>query len=156
MKLFFFRCPLYSDTEALHEAAVLNGAETAKAEIGVDPKELKIDPTSDIKQHYSRLKKRIVPHVQPAIFGFLNVGDVTLKLKHMNKPFLYYRKGNLWFIVYLLLLLFRIIIMTTISTTPTLFHDRLVDDVIAIIIIIIIILFLLNFKNFPSKIKGNM
>lgn len=70
-----FRCPLYSDTETLHEQAVLQGAETAKAEIGVDPKELKIDPTADIKNHYSELKKKApplppgvnVPHVSSLI-----------------------------------------------------------------------------------------
>lgn len=52
--IHIFRCPLYSDTQKLHQEAVIKGAEQAKVEIGVadDPKKLKIDPTADLYQHY--------------------------------------------------------------------------------------------------------
>lgn len=56
-----FRCPLYSDTESLHEQAVLKVAEAAKAEVGVNTKNLKIDPTADIKNYYSEMKKKAAP-----------------------------------------------------------------------------------------------
>ncbi|KAK4872689.1 hypothetical protein RN001_014718 [Aquatica leii] len=50
-------CPLYSDTNQLHREAVLKGAETAKNEIGVTDSQLKINPASDIQDHYKVLPK---------------------------------------------------------------------------------------------------
>ncbi|KAF2904450.1 hypothetical protein ILUMI_01731, partial [Ignelater luminosus] len=60
-------CPLYSDTNNLHEEAVLKGAEAAKKEIGVDknPSKLKIDPTADVAQHYNEIKKKNPVMVPP-------------------------------------------------------------------------------------------
>ncbi|KAF2886030.1 hypothetical protein ILUMI_20143, partial [Ignelater luminosus] len=56
----FDLCPLFSDTNKLHQEAVLKGAEAAKKEIGVDknPSKLKIDPTADVAQHYNKIKKK--------------------------------------------------------------------------------------------------
>lgn len=53
-----FRCPLYSETEAMHEMKVLKAAELAKTEV---KNQLKIDPTSDIRNHYAILKKKASP-----------------------------------------------------------------------------------------------
>lgn len=49
---------MYSETEALHEAAVLSAAEIAKEEIGANVNKLKIDPSTDIKDYYAKLKKK--------------------------------------------------------------------------------------------------
>ncbi|KAF2880357.1 hypothetical protein ILUMI_25820, partial [Ignelater luminosus] len=56
----FDLCPLFSDTNKLHQEAVLKGAEAAKKEIGVDknPSKLKIDPTADVARHYNKIKKK--------------------------------------------------------------------------------------------------
>lgn len=52
---------MYSETEALHEEAVLTAAETAKVEVGARKKQLKIDPSSDIKDYYAVLKEKAKP-----------------------------------------------------------------------------------------------
>lgn len=76
-----FRCPLYSNTEELHEQAVLQGAKAAQAEIGIDTKQLKIDPTADIEGYYSKLKKGARP-LTPMVFN-----NVSL-LKYSNFAFI--------------------------------------------------------------------
>ncbi|KAF2884008.1 hypothetical protein ILUMI_22126, partial [Ignelater luminosus] len=72
----FDLCPLYSDTNQLHEQAVLKGAEIAKKEKGLDldPSKLKIDPTLGVQEYYKDVAKRnptVVPPlgVAMALFG---------------------------------------------------------------------------------------
>lgn len=55
-KKLYFRCPLYSDNNALNAANVMKGAEEAKALV---KDQLKIDPTADINKHYEDRQKKI-------------------------------------------------------------------------------------------------
>lgn len=62
-----YSCPLYSDTNQLHQEAVLKGAEIAKKEKGLDaePSKLKIDPTIDIEQHYKEVARKNSAKIPP-------------------------------------------------------------------------------------------
>lgn len=49
------RCPLYTENlNRFHQQAVMRGAASAKAELGVNGNlaKLKFDPSSDIEKHY--------------------------------------------------------------------------------------------------------
>lgn len=57
----------------MHEQAVLKAAENAKAVIGVSSKkQLKVDPTKDLKEHYAELKKKAQP-LPPGIVNYVNL-----------------------------------------------------------------------------------
>ncbi|XP_022904293.2 E3 ubiquitin-protein ligase RNF216-like isoform X1 [Onthophagus taurus] len=63
----FHLCPLYSDTNTLHENQVMQGAEMAKEELGIakDDK-LKVDPLEDVHQHYDQ-RRSLAPPPLPGI-----------------------------------------------------------------------------------------
>lgn len=49
------KCPLYTENiNRFHQQAVMQGAATAKMELGINtnPEKLKFDPTRDLEQHY--------------------------------------------------------------------------------------------------------
>lgn len=100
---FIFRCPLYSDTNNLHEQAVLQGAEAAKKEIGVDknPSKLKIDPTADVTQHYNEIKKKNPVMVPP----YENPGPHVINLQDIPNPLIFNQRAEVSLILYLVLIL---------------------------------------------------
>ncbi|VEN33734.1 unnamed protein product [Callosobruchus maculatus] len=59
LRTYRFRCPLYSDMDAMHEREIAKAAEEAKKE--VDPAKLKFDPSADINKYYEDKRKKTNP-----------------------------------------------------------------------------------------------
>ncbi|KAJ8949309.1 hypothetical protein NQ318_006734 [Aromia moschata] len=76
----FNLCPLYSDTNSVNEQNVLQAAASAKAEI--DPSKLKVDPTTDIKEHYKNRGKQLPREPHMDLLRVNNPGH----LNHHHRP----------------------------------------------------------------------
>lgn len=98
---------------------MLKGVEAAKAEIGIDPKQLKIDPTLDIKNHYSKLKAKAVP-APPRFNNFNAVRRLKVKILMLVTILLTF--SLLWNCL-------LATVVTTIITTIIMLRDRHVEDV---------------------------